>query len=103
MAVKTDTQVDTIVKTKVTVPSRWSVILHNDDYTPMEFVVMILREVFNKPFDQATEITLHIHNHGRGVAGTYPKDIASSKVSEADLIRKAYKHPLRISMEKESS
>ena len=88
------------VKTKVKQPSMWKVVLHNDDYTPVGFVVALLQRVFNKSLEQAEEITMSVHNHGSGIAGSYPRDIASSKVNEADLLRKQHGHPLRVTMEK---
>ncbi len=91
----------TLTKTKVELkfPRRFNVILHNDDFTPMEFVIHLLVEIFNKNIDQAKDITLKIHNEGRAVAGTYSLEIAEQKVQEATIISRHSGHPLQISHE----
>jgi ATP-dependent Clp protease adaptor protein ClpS len=72
----------------------------NDDFTPMEFVIQLLIEVFNKDISQAKDVTLAIHNDGRGVAGTYNFEIAEQKVHESTLLSRHHGHPLKIIMEK---
>ena len=67
-------------QTKTKKPSMYKVILLNDDYTPMEFVVELLKVVFHKPHAEATRIMLHVHQNGMGVAGVYPFEIAETKV-----------------------
>ena len=90
---------DTKPKTKK--PSMYNVLLLNDDYTPMEFVVEMLQTYFSKSQEQATEIMLHIHQKGLGVCGLYTFEIAESKA--AQVLDKARKnqHPLQIKLEKE--
>ena len=67
---------------KVKKPQRWKVMLHNDDYTTMEFVILVLTRHFHKSPGEATHITLQVHHQGVGVAGVYPKDEAQTKVAE---------------------
>ena len=88
-------------KTKLKKPSMYKVIMINDDYTPMEFVVEMLQTYFSKSQEQATEIMLHIHQKGLGVCGLYTFEIAESKA--AQVLDKARKnqHPLQIKLEKE--
>ena len=69
-------------KSKVKPPKLFKVILLNDDFTPMEFVIDVLRKVFSMNNDKATLIMLAVHNKGKGVCGIYPRDIASTKVSQ---------------------
>jgi ATP-dependent Clp protease adaptor protein ClpS len=81
-------------------PPLYKVILLNDDYTPMEFVVDILKMVFNKPHAEATRIMLHVHQNGMGVAGVYPYEIAETKVRNVDELAKQNEYPLKCVMEK---
>ena len=81
-------------------PYMYKVLLHNDDYTTMDFVVMVLETVFHKSGEEATRIMLNVHEQGRGVAGVYPRDVAETKVILVyDLARKN-EYPLKCSMEK---
>ena len=75
-----DTSLLTKTKTKTERPPLYKVLLLNDDYTPMEFVVMVLRQFFQRDADTATHIMLKIHHEGRGICGVYPKDVAATKV-----------------------
>ena len=87
-------------KKKLGHPPLYKVLLHNDDYTSMEFVVLILEKIFHKNTAEATRIMLTIHNKGTGVAGVYPREIAETKVAVVlDLARKN-EYPLKCSMEK---
>ena len=88
-------------KPKLKKPPLYKVIMLNDDYTPMEFVVEMLQTYFSKSQEQATEIMLHIHQKGLGVCGLYTFEIAESKA--AQVLDKARKnqHPLQIKLEKE--
>ena len=87
-------------KTKVEEPPLYKVLLHNEDYTSMEFVVLLLEKVFNKSTAEATRIMLNVHQQGIGVAGIYNMEIAETKVAVVlDLARKN-EFPLRCSMEK---
>lgn len=80
-------------------PSRFKVLLHNDDYTTMDFVVMILQSVFNKDMETATEIMLNVHKKGVGVAGTYTRDVAETKVAVVHELSRKNEHPLKCTME----
>ena len=80
-------------------PKRYMVILINDDFTPMEFVVLILREFFNLDEEAATRIMLNVHTKGKGVCGIYSKDIAETKVVMVNEFAKENEHPLLCTME----
>ena len=87
-------------KTQKTEPPRmYQVVLLNDDYTPMEFVVMVLQEYFNRDLETATQIMLKIHHDGRGVCGVYSKDVASTKVELVLAAARRGGHPLQCIME----
>ena len=85
---------------KVEEPPLYKVLLHNDDYTTMEFVVMILEIVFNKDSEDATRIMLNVHEQGVGVAGVYTREIAETKVAIVFDFAKKNEYPLRCSLEK---
>ncbi len=93
-----DTLVEPEVETKK--PSLYQVLLLNDDYTPMEFVVMILEHFFHKDREEATQIMLHVHQNGVGVCGVYTFEVAESKVSQVTDCARENEHPLRCTMEK---
>ena len=81
-------------------PSMYKVLLHNDDYTTMDFVVMVLETIFHKSAEEANRIMLNVHEHGLGVAGVYPRDVAETKaILVHDLARK-HEYPLKCSIEK---
>lgn len=80
-------------------PPLYKVILINDDYTPMEFVVHILEMVFNHNREQATQIMLHVHKLGKGVCGVFTKDVAETKVAQVNNYSRENKHPLLCEME----
>ena len=87
-------------QTAKTVPPRmYQVVLLNDDYTPMEFVVMVLQEFFQRDLETATQIMLKIHHEGRGVCGVYSKDVAATKVELVLAAAKRSGHPLQCTME----
>ena len=87
-------------KTAKTVPPRmFQVVLLNDDYTPMEFVVMVLQEYFKRDLETATQIMLKIHHEGRGVCGVYSKDVAATKVELVQAAARRGGHPLQCIME----
>ena len=88
-------------KKKVEKPRMFKVLLHNDDFTPMDFVIVLLMEVFHKNQEEAVQITYNVHVKGRGVCGVYPRDVAESKVSKVMRISKENGHPLLCSMEPE--
>ncbi len=82
-------------------PKRYKVLLHNDDYTTMEFVVWILQTVFHHDETAATEIMLHVHRRGIGVAGVYSHEIAETRVAQVDALARAHEFPLRCSIEED--
>ena len=95
------TSIVTSERVSVKVPSLYNVFLINDDYTPMDFVVEILIGIFEKTKNQATDIMLKVHHEGRGLCGTFPLEIAETKVSGVrDEARKAG-HPLQCIYERE--
>ena len=87
-------------KPKVKKPSMYNVLLLNDDYTPMEFVVLVLESVFNKKQEEATQIMLHVHKNGIGVCGTFTYEVAESKCKAVLDLAKKHEHPLQCTMEK---
>jgi len=87
------------VKTKK--PPLYKCVLLNDDYTPMEFVVEILKEVFYKQHAEATRIMLHVHQNGMGIAGVYPYEIAETKVRTVEELARESQYPLKCVLEKE--
>lgn len=80
-------------------PPMFQVVLLNDDYTPMEFVVIVLQKFFGKSREQATQIMLKVHRDGRGVCGVYPRDIALTKVEQVSSFSRQHQHPLQCVME----
>ena len=89
------TDLDTRTDTKLKVPSLYKVILLNDDYTPMDFVIQVLKEIFNKSAAEAYALTMQVHDQGRGLAGTYSREVAEQKVFEVTAVARSYKHPLK--------
>jgi len=85
------------VKTKP--PSMYKVLLLNDDYTPMEFVVDVIQRFFSKSREQATQIMLKVHTEGAGVCGVYPHGIAETKVNQVLEYAREHQHPLQCAME----
>ncbi len=82
-------------------PPLYKVLLHNDDYTTMDFVVMILQAVFHKNTEEATRIMLNVHHQGIGLAGIYPREIAETKVAIVHRMARQNQFPLRCSLEKD--
>lgn len=80
-------------------PSMYKVILLNDDYTPMEFVVDVIQRFFSKNREQATQIMLKVHTEGSGVCGVYPHDIAETKTNQVVTFAREHQHPLQCTME----
>ena len=87
-------------KPKLKRPSLYRVILLNDDYTPMEFVVQVLQQFFQHTREQAVQIMLHVHTQGRGVAGIFPAEIAETKTAQVNAFARKHQHPLLTVMEK---
>ncbi len=94
------TSVITRVKSKAKKPSLYRVLLLNDDYTPMEFVIHILESFFQKNREAATTIMLHVHNHGVGECGVFTYEVAETKVSQVMDFARQNQHPLQCVMEK---
>lgn len=80
---------------KVKPPQMYQVVLLNDDYTPMEFVVLVIQEFFNKDLETATQIMLKIHLDGKGVCGVFSKDVAATKVDQVTEAARKNGHPLQ--------
>jgi ATP-dependent Clp protease adaptor protein ClpS len=97
-----DTAVVTEERPKVALPRRWKVLLHNDDYTTMDFVVYVLMKHFAKSHAEATHVMLQVHHKGVGTAGTYPKDVAETKVAEVTAEARDQGMPLLLSTEPEA-
>ena len=89
------------VKEKTKKPNLYKVLLLNDDYTPMEFVVHILERFFNKSRQEAERIMLHVHHRGVGVCGVFTYEVAETKVTQVMLFATEHQHPLQCTMEKE--
>lgn len=92
--------VATKTKAKPKKPSQYKVLLLNDDYTPMEFVVMILKRFFKMDLEQATRVMLHVHQKGVGVCGIFPYEVAETKVNQVMDFAKENQHPLQCTLEK---
>ena len=88
-------------KIKIERPPLFKVLLHNDDYTSMEFVVFILEQIFHKNAADAEKIMMAVHQMGVGVAGVYPYEIAEAKVQKVTLLARQREFPLRCSLEQE--
>lgn len=94
------TAVITRTKPKVKKPNLYRVLLLNDDYTPMEFVILVLERFFQKDRESATRIMLHVHHHGVGECGVYTFEVAETKVSQVMDFARQNQHPLQCVMEK---
>jgi ATP-dependent Clp protease adaptor protein ClpS len=84
----------------VTRPPLYTVLLLNDDYTPMDFVVDVLMQFFALDLEKATQVMLHVHTRGRGVCGVYTREIAESKVAQVNEYARLNQHPLLCTMER---
>lgn len=92
----------TIQKQKLQPPRKYKVLMHNDDYTTMEFVVLVLQKYFQKNYHEAQAIMLEVHSKGYGVCGVYTYEVAESKVAKVIKYARENGHPLRCSTEPES-
>lgn len=102
MAIDTDIRRETVLDrehSKLAPPPMYQVVMLNDDYTPMEFVVAVLCRVFGKSEEEAGHIMLKVHHEGRGVCGVYPRDIAATRVEMVMQLAQARQHPLQCIME----
>ncbi|MES1199258.1 MAG: ATP-dependent Clp protease adapter ClpS [Pseudomonadota bacterium] len=95
------TGVSTKTRTRTKKPNLYRVLLLNDDYTPMEFVVYVLERFFNKTREEATTIMLHVHQNGVGVCGVFTYEVAETKVAQVLDLARRNEHPLQCTMEKE--
>jgi ATP-dependent Clp protease adaptor protein ClpS len=94
--------VQTAEREELKTPPLWRVVLHNDDYTSQEFVVMVLRTVFRRPEPEAVRIMLAVHKAGRGIAGVYSYDIAETKLQQVRNLAEAHEFPLLCTLEADS-
>lgn len=92
--------VDVRTDREIKEPPMYKVLLHNDDYTTMDFVVQVLMLVFHKSVEQATQIMLNVHKRGTGVCGLFPYEVAETKVETVTRLARANGHPLKCTMEK---
>ena len=94
------TSVITRTKPKTKQPNLYRVLILNDDYTPMDFVIHVLERFFQKDAEAATRIMLHVHNHGVGECGVFTYEVAETKVSQVMDFARQHQHPLQCVMEK---
>jgi len=95
------TGIVTKTRPKTKKPSLYRVLLLNDDYSPMEFVILVLEKYFNKTREEATHIMLHVHHKGVGICGIYTYEVAETKVTQVVDFARQNSHPLQCTMEKE--
>jgi ATP-dependent Clp protease adaptor protein ClpS len=95
------TGVLTRTRPKTKKPSLYKVLILNDDYTPMEFVVLVIEKFFGKGREEATRIMLHVHRKGVGICGVYTFEVAETKVTQVMDFARKHQHPLQCTMEKE--
>jgi ATP-dependent Clp protease adaptor protein ClpS len=96
-----NTGIATKTRPKTKKPAMYRVIMLNDDYTPMEFVVMVLQHFFRKSHDDATQIMMHVHQRGVGVCGVYTYEVAETKATQVMELARKNQHPLQLQIEKE--
>ena len=97
---ETEEEVVSETEQEVTEPPMYRVLLHNDDYTTMEFVVELLMYIFNKSLEEATQVMLDVHRNGKGVCGTYTYEVAETKVEMVHQLARERGFPLKSTMEK---
>ena len=96
-----DLGVITKEKPEVKKPNMYAVVLINDDYTPMEFVIYVLQTIFKKSYEEAKKIMLLVHNEGKGICGIYSLDIAESKANQVIEFSRVNQHPLECKVQKQ--
>ena len=96
-----ETGVVTRTRPKTKKPSNYKVLMLNDDYTPMEFVVLVLERFFNKNREEATQIMLHVHRRGVGICGVFTYEVAETKVTQVMDFARQHQHPLQCTLEKD--
>lgn len=94
------TGIATKTRTRPKKPSMYKVLLLNDDYTPMEFVVIVLKQIFRMDMEQATRVMLHVHQRGVGVCGVFSYEVAETKVNQVMDFARQNQHPLQCTLEK---
>jgi ATP-dependent Clp protease adaptor protein ClpS len=94
-----ESAVDTVEEEKLDEPNPYHVLLHNDDYTTMEFVVLVLTSIFHHPHETAVQVMLNVHQKGVGVAGTFSFEVAESKAEKVMKLAREHEFPLRASVE----
>ncbi len=95
-----DLGIATKTRAKSKKPSQFKVLMLNDDYTPMEFVVVVLKRFFHMDMEQATRVMLHVHQRGVGICGIFPYEIAETKVNQVMDCARQNQHPLQYTLEK---
>jgi ATP-dependent Clp protease adaptor protein ClpS len=95
-----ETGVVTRTRPKTKKPSNYKVLMLNDDYTPMEFVVLVLQRFFRMTMEEATQVMLHVHQRGVGVCGIFPYEVAETKVAQVMDFARKNEHPLQCTLEK---
>ena len=100
---ESDTNIGVVERTKPKTrkPSMYKVIMLNDDYTPMEFVILVLERFFSKSHEEATNIMLHVHQKGVGICGVFTYEVAETKVTQVMDLAQQQEHPLQCTLEKE--
>ena len=88
-------------KPEVKKPNMYAVVLMNDDYTPMEFVIYVLQTIFKKSYEEAKKIMLMVHNEGKGICGVYSLDIAETKANQVIEFSRVNQHPLECKVQKQ--
>ena len=101
MSFKNENSLLTKEKVKLKKPEMYAVVMINDDYTPMEFVIYILQSVFKKNYEDAKKIMLLIHNQGKGICGVFPLDIAETKANQVVEFARINQHPLECKVQKQ--
>lgn len=97
-----DLDLDQEHEIEITEPTMYKVLLHNDDYTPMDFVVFVLKKFFNKNEIEAYQIMMDVHEKGLGLAGVYSFEIAETKVTQVNQFSKQNEYPLKTSLEEQT-
>ncbi|WP_448502811.1 ATP-dependent Clp protease adapter ClpS [Sphingomonas sp.] len=92
--------VATRTRTRTKKPTPYRVLMLNDDYTPMEFVVLVLQRFFRMTMEEATQVMLHVHQRGVGVCGVFPYEVAETKVTQVIDFAREHQHPLQCTLEK---
>ena len=101
MSLNNENNLLTKEKAKLKKPDMYAVIMLNDDYTPMEFVIYVLQSVFKKNYEDAKRIMLLIHNEGKGICGIFPLDIAETKANQVIEFARINQHPLECKVQKQ--